>query len=48
MNHEEGDDMTTNTDMTSLEAATEAALGEQAARVERAAEATPIPAANSR
>ena len=43
MNHEEGDDVTTNTDMTSVETATEAALAEQAARVERAAQAAPIP-----
>ncbi len=43
MNHEEGDDVTTNTDMTSVETATEAALAEQAARVEKAAQAAPIP-----
>jgi phosphate transport system ATP-binding protein len=43
MNHQEGDDLTTNTDTTSIESATEAAIMEQAARVARASEATIIP-----
>jgi len=43
MTHEEGDDLTTNTDTTSIEAATESAIAEQAARVARAAATTEIP-----
>ncbi len=43
MNPQEGEDLTTNTDTTSLESATEAAIMEQAARVAQAAEATAIP-----
>ena len=43
MKHQEGDDLTTNTDTTSIESATEAAIEEQAARVARAAETTDSP-----
>jgi len=43
MNPQEGDDLTTNTDTTSIESATEAAITEQAARVAKAAEAIAIP-----
>ncbi|MEX2252011.1 MAG: phosphate ABC transporter ATP-binding protein PstB [Acidimicrobiia bacterium] len=43
MNHQEGDDLTANTDTTSLESATESALVAQAARAAKAAEAATIP-----
>jgi len=43
MNPQEGDDLTTNTDTTSIESATEAAIVEQAARVAKASEAAAIP-----
>jgi phosphate transport system ATP-binding protein len=43
MMHEEGDDLTTNTDTTSLESATEHAIAEQAARVATASEGAEVP-----